>query len=91
MSEWNKLFVTVGRPNSADRLKDRSGFGALLNGRYNADKKIVENRGSHSYFWTSTERDASTVWVYFIYDLAPSMGKIDGDKKFGYPLRCIKN
>ena len=91
MDEWNKLFVTVGRPSAGDRLKEKSGFGALLNGRYNADKKIVENKGSHSYFWTSNERDVSTVWVHFIYDLAPSVGKIDGDKRYGYSLRCIKN
>ena len=30
-------------------------------------------------------------WVYFLFDGVSSVGKIDGDKKYGYSLRCIKD
>jgi len=91
VSEWYKLLITVGRQNASEKLRDYNGFHASMNGRYNFDKKLLENKGSHSYYWTSTERDQSTAWVYFIYEMAPSVNKIDGDKNFGYSLRCIKN
>jgi uncharacterized protein (TIGR02145 family) len=91
VSEWNKLFLTIGKQFAADKLEDKNGFNSLFNGRYNADKKIRENMNTHSYYWSSTERDASTAWVYFLFDGVSSVGKIDGDKKYGYSLRCIKD
>lgn len=91
VTEWNQLFVTVGRANASNRLQEKNGFNILLNGRYNADIKSVENRGTHTYYWTSTERDQYTNWTVFIYKLSPTPSKIDGDKRFGYSIRCIKD
>lgn len=90
-TDWNKLFTTVGRTAASERLQEKNGFNSILNGRYNADIKSIENKGSHAYYWTSTERDQYTNWVFFIYKSAPTPGKIDGDKRFGYSIRCIKD
>lgn len=91
INEWNKLFLTVGRQYAADRLEEKNGFNSLFCGRYNADIKKLENVKTHSYYWSTTERDISTVWIYFLFDGVSSVSKIDGDKKFGYSLRCLKN
>lgn len=89
--EWNQLFITLGRATVSERLQDKNGFNVILNGRYNADIKSVENKGTHAYYWTSTERDQYTTWTILVYKFAPTTSKIDGDKRFGYSIRCIKD
>jgi uncharacterized protein (TIGR02145 family) len=89
--EWNQLFTTLGRVNAANRLQEENSFDCLLNGRYNADIKSVENRGTHAYYWTSTVRDENTMWTIFIFYGSGMTSKIDGDKRYGYSIRCIKD
>lgn len=91
VTEWNQLLNTIGKPTATEKLQEKGGFNCLLNGRYNADIKSVENKGTHAYYWTSTERDQYTTWTIFVYKFAPTTSKIDGDKKFGYSIRCIKD
>lgn len=91
INEWNILLNKIGRANASEKLRNENGFNSLSIGRYNNDLKKIENVGTHSYYWTRTERDKTSAWVIFIYELAPTVSKIDGDKNFGYNLRCIKD
>lgn len=105
LSDWNKLLNFTGKQFASDKLKSKTfkggndtyGFNALPNGRYlppdEKDKtKSVrfENQGTHSYFWSSTERDGYTMWSFFLYSEASTISKIDGDKNNGMSIRCIK-
>ena len=91
IDEWNKLFFAVGKQTASEKLKDKNGFDLLFNGKYNSDKKIVEDAGTHSYYWTSVTRDETTVWIFVFYEGITMISKRDGEKKDGYSLRCIKN
>jgi len=101
LDNWNQLFNFVGRSTAADKLKsklfkggnDNYGFDALPNGRYIPNGKTIsfENKDTHAYFGTSTVRDDNTMWVFFLYSEVSSPLKIDGDKKNGVSIRCIKN
>lgn len=91
VSEWTVLINKVGRTTASATLRDKNGFNAILNGRYNFDQKSVENKGTHAYFWSSTERDIYSIWAFFIYGSAPSPSKIDGDRRNGLSIRCVKD
>ena len=101
VSEWDKLFNSIGRGLSGEKLKsvkfkggtDNFGFCALPNGRcYSINKTITfENKDTHAYFWSCTERDQTTVWGFFIYSEMSIVSKIDPEKSYGLSVRCIKN
>lgn len=105
LNDWNKLLNFIGRQFASDKLKSKSfkggtdiyGFGSLPNGRYlppdSKDKTktlLFENQGTHSYYWSSTERDNYTMWSFFLYSDVSTVSKIDGDKNNGMSIRCIK-
>lgn len=101
ISEWDKLFIFVGKGLAGDKLKsvkfkgggDNFSFSVLPNGRcYLTNKTMIfENKSTHAYFWSCTERDQTTVWGLFIYSEMSNISKIDVEKNYGLSVRCIKN
>jgi len=105
VDEWGKLFLTVGRSFCGQKLKsqkfkggdDSYGFNILPNGKFYTEtltrNKVTEfeNKDTHAYFWSCTERDQYTTWGFFFYSEVSTVGKIDVDKTSGLSVRCIKN
>jgi uncharacterized protein (TIGR02145 family) len=106
VDEWTKLLNFVGKSFAAEKLRsvkfkggDNFGFNSLPNGRYivvTTDRKgndvgSFENGNTHSYYWSITERDEFTIWAYFLFNGGPSVSKIDGDKRNGLSIRCVKD
>lgn len=100
VEDWNKLMNFVGKTFVANKLKsktfkdgyDNFGLNVLPNGRYYLDGKNskFENKNTHAYFWTSTERDRNSMWALFFYSDSYTISKFDGDKTNGLSFRCIK-
>lgn len=100
VNDWGVLLNTVSRQFAAEKLKskkfkggdDNYGFNALPQGRYSVNGKntVFENHATHAYFWTSTQRDEYTVWAFFLYSEVSTISRIDGDRKNGFSIRCIK-
>ncbi len=66
---------------------NESGFTARPAGaRYN--NGLFKHIGGKCYYWTSTDRSASTAWRR---DLSTYGESHSVNKSFGYPIRCLKN
>jgi len=46
---------------------------------------------SYAYFWTSTEKDASTSMERSLADYTGEVSRIWNNKNFGYSVRCLKS
>ena len=91
VDEWNKLFFTLGKQTASEKLKDKNGFDLLFNGKYSAVNKVIEDKRTHAYFWTSNQRDLTTIWIFVFYEGIMMISKREGEMKDGYSLRCVKN
>ncbi|WP_290781593.1 fibrobacter succinogenes major paralogous domain-containing protein [Fibrobacter sp. UBA7003] len=106
-TEWNTLFTAVGGSFTAGTaLKSTSGwnedegesgngtdsfgFSALPAGyRYNGGD--YDNEGYDAYFWSSTEYNSNYAYymlLYYNYDYA---ALYDGNKNYGFSVRCLKD
>ncbi|WP_290740742.1 fibrobacter succinogenes major paralogous domain-containing protein [Fibrobacter sp. UBA3718] len=106
-TEWNTLFSAVGGSFTAGTaLKSTSGwnedegesgngtdsfgFSALPAGyRYNGGD--YDNEGYDAYFWSSTEYNSNYAYymlLYYNYDYA---ALYDGNKNYGFSVRCLKD
>ncbi len=66
-----------------------SGFQALFAGLRDPNGSFV-NRGTHAWFWSSTE-SGSLAWVRFLFSGLPSVNRSIGNKAHGGSVRCVKD
>ena len=102
-SEWTELLTRVGGSlNAGGSLRanvlwtgslqssDSYGFSALPAGDRDSSG-YFDNRGSYMLFWTSSESDSNSSWMYGGNNAVNQIWRANSDKKYGLAIRCIKN
>ena len=68
-----------------------SGFTALPAG-YRDTGGSFYNRGSYAYFWSSSASFSSNAWFRYLYSSRSTVYRNnDGDKAFGFSVRCLRD
>jgi uncharacterized protein (TIGR02145 family) len=82
-SHWTS--TNVGATNS-------SSFTALPGGfRHEVDGTFM-NVGLYGYWWSRTAVDESNAWCFYLYkDNASSWVGYNGVKRYGFPVRCVRD
>jgi len=84
-----KLKATNGWDENGNGTNDY-GFSALPGGLGKPDGKFG-NVGTHGYWWSATEDDASEAYFRFLVNKADGVGRQNRDKTALYSVRCIKD
>lgn len=99
--EWQQLTMDYGLPgDSIDYRKTAykalldggdAQFNTLMGGGRYADGRYAR-LNAHAFFWTATERDNSTAWLYNFGAGGKFINRHnDGNKSMALSVRCIKN
>ncbi|MBN1339107.1 MAG: fibrobacter succinogenes major paralogous domain-containing protein [Bacteroidales bacterium] len=104
--EWNELFDLLGGMGfAAGKMKvhgtvywdppnspstNESGFSALPAGLRMYDGSY-NTMYSHTYFWSSTEYDASRAWEVALYAVSIGATMSHNTKEWGISVRCVKD
>jgi uncharacterized protein (TIGR02145 family) len=101
--EWRLLATRYGglREESTDTGKAAftalvsgggSGFDAVLGGGREATAGEYARLEAHGLYWTASETDASTAWVYNFGKGGQSVNRHTGMvKQWAFSVRCIRN
>ncbi|MBA4319272.1 MAG: hypothetical protein C0412_12800 [Flavobacterium sp.] len=81
----------IGQGKGSGAGTNTSGFSALLAGfRFNSGSYSTV-LGAYTYFWSSTEYDATTAYYPTLYDDKNGILLTKSFKEYGLSVRCIKN
>ena len=80
-THWNS-------PNTG--ATNESGFTALPGG-YRSGSGYFSNLGNDAYFWSSTEGSSSAAWYRYLYHNNSQVSRNEGNKCFGFSVRCVKD
>jgi len=102
--DWEDLLNTIGRSNSAEKLKSVSGwskkqpgsneygFNALAGGMvHSRTLNHFEDLGKHAYFWSSSNFEITTSWSWIIYGDKNEIVRINEGNKNSFSARCVKD
>ena len=70
---------------------NETNFTALPGGRRLNSDGIFYGAGGYSYWWSSSENDASRVWHRILYYYGADTNRGHDLKQNGYSVRCVKN
>jgi uncharacterized protein (TIGR02145 family) len=98
--EWQQLTKHYSFPKDSIDYRKRAykallyggsaGFNALLSGGRSVDGKYAR-LGAHGFYWTATESDSSTAWLYNFGKGGQFINRHnDGEKSSAISVRCIK-
>jgi uncharacterized protein (TIGR02145 family) len=88
-SGWSSS-STAGSIGNIQENNNSSGFTALPGG-YRYFSGSFSSIGSYSYWWSSSEFDATYAWFRYIYFNSGNVIRYYYNKQFGYSVRCIKD
>lgn len=81
----------IGQGKEAGIGNNASGFSALLAGfRFNSGSYSTVF-GAYTYFWSSTQNDATTAYYPTLYNDKNSILLTKSYKEYGLSIRCLKN
>lgn len=104
-ADWNALERFLGASRAAFRLKSISGWPITENGPGSGSDDVGfaglpagfrSQRGEFflggkvGYFWSLTERSATTTTAHMLFDYDAKLFRIEYDKAMGMSVRCIK-
>jgi len=69
---------------------DGYGFSALPGGRF-YDKKLFDNAGSNSYWWTATDREDGCTYYRYMFDKWDRVYEGCYNDSMGFSVRCVKD
>ena len=80
----------IGQGSGDGAGTNTSGFSALLAGADGLDGNLFD-LGIYTYFWSSTEGDATYASNLFLYFTDGYINFYNFNKKFGFSVRCLKD
>ena len=105
-ADWSALERFLGADRAAFRLKSASGWPMAENGPGSGSDDVGfgglpagfrTQRGEFflggkvAYFWSLTERTATTTTAHMLFDYDAKLFRIEYDKAMGMSVRCIKS
>ena len=82
---WGSDTCAVGNTPSSNNA---TGFGALPAGnRYDTYYEF----GTAAYFWSATEYSSTNAYRRRLYYSNAGVNRLNGDKGYGYSVRCVKD
>jgi uncharacterized protein (TIGR02145 family) len=69
---------------------NESGFAGLPGG-YRYTNGSFYNVGDYGYWWSSTELNTTNAWYRFLGYSSGNIGRINGDKRYGFSVRCLRD
>lgn len=104
-SDWDKLINVLGGSKVAGgKMKAKtmwdspnkgatnsSGFSAYPVEWRDAVGNFSNSIGAYTYFWSSTEINFNSAWLYILSASGEGFGAVDNAKNTGVSCRCIKN
>jgi len=83
LDHWNS-------PNEG--ATNESGFTALPAGYRNSNNGNYASMGDYGYFWSSSESVSGSAWYRRLNYYNSNVGRYgDGDKRFGFSIRCLRD
>ncbi|MEB2786364.1 FISUMP domain-containing protein [Algoriphagus persicinus] len=103
-SDWDKLINALGEKVAGGKMKstsnwnfpnrgatNSSGFSAYPVEWRDAVGNFSQSIGAYTYYWSSTEIDFNSAWLYLLSSSGESFGAVDNAKNTGVSCRCLKN
>jgi uncharacterized protein (TIGR02145 family) len=101
-TEWGTLLAYVGSDSARIKLSSTSGWSSSINGTdkygfnilpagYRYDIGSFRSLGDHVIFWSSSEFGASRAWFRSFGYGSAYVIRNDGNKSYGFSLRCAEN
>jgi uncharacterized protein (TIGR02145 family) len=73
-----------------EQATNESGFTGLPGG-YRASNGTYNAIGSNGSWWSSTEGDSTSAWYRVLYYNYSSVDRTNGNKRFGFSVRCVRD
>ena len=103
-TEWTALTTCLGGETVAGGKMKETGTSHWISPNTNATNSSVftgipggmsttdmANKGYNGYWWSSTELGLNVSWGRFLSNNSETISRIDGNKPFGFSVRCIKD
>jgi len=90
VSNYGNALKAVGQGTESGAGTNTSGFSALLAG-YRYYDGYFYNLGNYSYFWSSTESNASYAYGLYLWDSDSNITLSSNLKGNGFSIRCLKD
>ncbi len=85
-----KLKSTSQWASGNDEGIDSEEFTALPSGKREFDG-VFKLRGEFAYFWTSSPNGELNAWGRSLWFAVNAISRYDGDRRGGFPVRCLKD
>jgi uncharacterized protein (TIGR02145 family) len=98
-AEWTALMNIVGS-SAGTKLKSTSGWSSGGNGMDDCGFSALPGggcgssfffAGSHGFWWSATERGASSAWYRDMYYLSDDVYRVNNYKTYLFALRCVSD